>query len=56
MKTVHYSKLDNTQYLEILPKIVQKYNDTKHRTIKMTPRELVKRRMKELFISIYTVI
>ena len=29
----------NTQYLDILPKILKQYNNTKHRSIKMTPVE-----------------
>ena len=29
----------NTQYLDILPKILSQYNNTKHKSIKMTPTE-----------------
>ena len=29
----------NTQYIDILPKILKQYNDTKHSSIKMTPTE-----------------
>ena len=29
----------NTQYLDILPKILSQYNNTKHNSIKMTPTE-----------------
>jgi len=43
---------DNTQYLDILPEILKHYNNTKHGTIKMTPVEARKRRMKELYILI----
>ncbi|KAL9954543.1 hypothetical protein ACROYT_G042094 [Oculina patagonica] len=34
----------NTQYLEILPKIVKEYNNTKHNSIKMTPTEASKKK------------
>ena len=45
----------NTQYLDMLPKLVKQYNNTKHSSIKMTPTETSKRRMKELFTLIYMV-
>ncbi|KAL9988940.1 hypothetical protein ACROYT_G003436 [Oculina patagonica] len=34
----------NTQYLEILPKTVKEYNNTKHSSIKMTPTEASKKK------------
>ena len=34
----------NTQYPEILPKILKQYNNTKHSSIKMTPVEASKRK------------
>ncbi|KAL9955542.1 hypothetical protein ACROYT_G036880 [Oculina patagonica] len=34
----------NTQYLEMLPKIVKEYNNTKHSSIKMTPTEASKKK------------
>ena len=34
----------NTQYLEMLPKLVKKYNETKHSSIKMTPVEASKKK------------
>ena len=34
----------NTQYLDILPKILNQYNNTKHSSIKMTPTEASKKR------------
>ncbi|KAL9957779.1 hypothetical protein ACROYT_G034722 [Oculina patagonica] len=34
----------NTQYLEMLPKIVKEYNNTKHSSIKMTPIEASKKK------------
>ena len=33
----------NTQYLDILPKILEHYNNTKHKSIKMTPVEASKK-------------
>ena len=33
----------NTQYLDILPKILEQYNNTKHGSIKMTPVEASKK-------------
>ena len=35
---------NNTQYLDILPKIVKKYNNQKHRSIGMTPAEASKKK------------
>ena len=46
----------NTQYLEMLPKILERYNNTKHSSIQMTPTEDSKKKMKELFTLIYMVI
>ena len=34
----------NTQYLDILPKILKQYNNTKHSSIKMTPAEASKKK------------
>jgi len=34
----------NTQYLDILPKILKQYNNTKHSSIKMTPTEASKKK------------
>ena len=34
----------NTQYLDILPKLVKQYNNTKHSSIKMTPVEASKKK------------
>ena len=34
----------NTQYLDILPKILEQYNNTKHSSIKMTPVEASKKK------------
>ena len=34
----------NTQYLDMLPKLVKKYNNTKHSSIKMTPIEASKKK------------
>ena len=40
----------NTQYLDILPKILKQYNNTKHSSIKMTPVEASKKKNEDLFI------
>ena len=34
----------NTQYLDILPKILKQYNNTKHSSIKMSPTEASKKK------------
>ena len=34
----------NTQYLSILPKMLEQYNNTKHSSIKMTPAEASKKK------------
>ena len=34
----------NTQYLDILPKILNQYNNTRHSSIKMTPTEASKKK------------
>ena len=34
----------NTQYLDMLPKLVKQYNNTKHSSIKMTPIEASKKK------------
>ncbi|KAL9986292.1 hypothetical protein ACROYT_G000416 [Oculina patagonica] len=47
LKTKMYKQFTiqgNTQYLEILPKIVKEYNNTKHSSIKMTPTEASKKK------------
>ena len=45
-----------TIYLNILPKILEQYNNTKHSSIKMTPAEASKIRMKVPCVSICMVI
>ena len=35
----HFTIQRNTQYLDVLPKILKQYNNTKHSSIKMTPTE-----------------
>ena len=34
----------NTQYLDMLPKLVKEYNNTKHNSIKLTPKEASKKK------------
>ena len=36
---IQFTVQGNTQYLDILPKILEQYNNTKHSSIKMTPVE-----------------
>ena len=43
----------NTQYLSVVPQILEQYNNTKHSSIKMTPVEASKKRMKVPCILIY---
>ena len=45
----------NTQYLDILPKILEKYINKKRSSIKMTPVEDSKKKKEELFIFIKMV-
>ncbi|PFX22886.1 putative uncharacterized transposon-derived protein F54H12.3 [Stylophora pistillata] len=45
---------NNTQYLDILPKIVEKYNNRKHRSIGMTPTEASKKKNENaVFLKLY---
>ena len=44
----------NTQYLDILPKILSQYNNTKHSSIKMTPVEASKKKNEStVYFSLY---
>ena len=44
----------NTQYLDILPKILKQYNNTKHSSIKMTPVEASKKKNEStVYFSLY---
>ncbi|PFX11699.1 putative uncharacterized transposon-derived protein F54H12.3 [Stylophora pistillata] len=46
---------NNTQYLDILPKIVEKYNNRKHRSIGMTPTEASKKKNENaVFLKLYS--
>lgn len=45
---------NNTQYLEILPHIVEKYNNRKHTSIKMTPVEASKKKNEDkVFMNLF---
>ena len=35
----HLTANNTNKYLDVLPSIIEKYNNTFHRTIKMTPKE-----------------
>ena len=39
-----FTELNTTQYLDMLPKLVEEYNNTKHSSIKMTPIEASKKK------------
>ena len=44
----------NTQYLEIIPKILKQYNNNKHSSIKMTPPETSKKKHEGLvYFNLY---
>ncbi|PFX21870.1 putative uncharacterized transposon-derived protein F54H12.3 [Stylophora pistillata] len=46
---------NNTQYLDILPRIVEKYNNRKHRSIGMTPTEASKKKNENaVFLKLYS--
>ncbi|PFX11591.1 putative uncharacterized transposon-derived protein F54H12.3 [Stylophora pistillata] len=46
----------NTQYLDILPRIVEKYNNRKHRSIGMTPTEASKKKNENaVFLKLYSI-
>lgn len=42
------------KWLDLLPKIVKKYNNTKHRTIKMKPVDVTKKNEKMLLETVYS--
>ena len=45
---------NSTKYLDILPKLVEEYNNTKHRSIGMTPVEASKKKNEgEVYLSLY---
>ncbi|PFX19624.1 putative uncharacterized transposon-derived protein F54H12.3 [Stylophora pistillata] len=49
-----FSIQNNTKYLDILPKIVEKYNNTKHRSIGMTPVEASKKKNEsDVYLKLY---
>ena len=43
-----FTELNTTQYLVMLPKLVEEYNHTKHSSIKMTPIEASKKKNEDL--------
>lgn len=44
----------NTQYLDMLPKILSQYNNTKHNSIKMTPTEASNKKNEGIvYINLY---
>ena len=46
----------NTVYLDILPKILKQYNNTKHSSIKMTPVEAIKKKNEStVYFNLYGI-
>lgn len=49
-----FSLQGNYKWLKMLPELVKRYNDTVHRTIKMRPSEVTKRKARELLKTVYS--
>lgn len=49
-----FSLQGSYKWLDFLPKIIEKYNNTFHRTIKMKPIEVTKKNEKQLLKSVYS--
>ena len=52
----YFTDNNTNTYIDILPDLVKEYNNTKHSSIKMTPVEVVKRKMSLQFGEIFTQI
>ena len=52
----YFTDKNTNTYIDILPDLVKKYNNTKHSSIKMTRVEASKRKMNLLFGEIFTLI
>ena len=49
-----FTAQNTTQYLDMLPKLVNEYNNTKHSSIKMTPVEAyMKKREGLVYFNLY---
>lgn len=49
----YFSLRTTKEWLDILPKLIAEYNDTKHRTIKMKPNDVDKYNEEQLLLTIY---
>lgn len=49
----YFSLRSTNEWLDILPKLVSEYNNTKHRTIKMKPNEVNRSNEEQLLLNIY---
>lgn len=49
----YFSLRSTSEWIDILPKLVDEYNDTKHRTIKMKPNDVDKHNEEQLLLSVY---
>ena len=50
----HFTVQSNTVYLDMLPKILEQYNNTKHNSIKMTPVEASKKKNEsDVYYNLY---
>lgn len=49
----YFSLRSTNEWIDILPKLVADYNDTKHRTIKMKPNDVDKHNEEQLLLTIY---
>ena len=47
------TNLYNKRYLEVLPKLIQAYNNTYHRSIKMTPNQVNEKNKDDVFFNLY---
>ena len=48
-----FSLEENYKWLNILGNIISSYNDTKHRTIKMKPKDVTKKNEEEILFNVY---
>ena len=50
---MQFSLQGNYKWLDILTNLVSSYNDTKHRTIKIKPKDVTKQNEKKLLLNVY---
>ena len=51
--TVKTTNLHGKRYLEVLPKLILGYNNSFHRSIKMTPNEVNDKNKQQVFLNLY---